>query len=74
MGLENIFIPIMVVMLPALIVYSQLRTQTGLVAGAVIGIVIGVSSDVLPGWMVTLDILALASIIFVNVRGNNESE
>lgn len=33
MGLENIFIPIMVVVLPALIVYSQIRTQTGLLGG-----------------------------------------
>jgi len=74
MGLENIFIPIMVVVLPMLIVYSQLRTQTGLVGGAIIGIVIGVSSNVLPTWMITVAILALASIIFVNVRGNNESE
>ncbi len=74
MGLENIFIPIMVVVLPALIVYSQIRTQTGLLGGAIIGIVIGVSSEVLPAWMVTLAILALASIIFVNVRGNDEHE
>ncbi len=74
MGLENIFIPIMVVVLPALVVYSQIHTQTGLLAGAIIGIVIGVSSNVLPTWMVTLAILALASIIFVNVRGNDEHE
>lgn len=74
MGLENIFIPIMVVVLPALIVYSQIQTQTGLLAGAIIGIVIGVSSHVLPEWMVTLAILALASIIFVNVRENDEHE
>ena len=74
MGIEAILIPIMVVVIPALIVYTQIPTQIGLLSGAIIGIIIGVSAECLPSWTITLAIIALASVIFISVRGEHEHE
>lgn len=59
-------LPLLIILLPAFLIYSYLGTMTGFMGGAVIGVVVGVSGGLLEEWTIILAIIALASIIFID--------
>lgn len=65
MDISAILIPFIVVLVPALITYSQVPTQVGLVCGATIGIVIGIHANILPLWIIVIIVIALVSSLFM---------
>lgn len=68
MEMTDIIFPILITVIPALLTYSQVPTQAGMVCGFVIGVVIGVGAEILPIWTLTLAVLAVSSTIYVNLK------
>lgn len=64
----NFLMPLLIVVIPTLLVYSQLQIQVGLVCGFVIGVVLGIGSNILPLWTAIIAIIAIASIYFIKAK------
>jgi hypothetical protein len=66
----EMLIPIMIVLIPALVVYTKIPSRTGFMGGAIIGITLGVSANLLEDYFLIIGIIALASIIFMDYRSD----
>lgn len=69
MTIYDLLIPMLVIMAPALLVYAQLKTQTGLMCGLIVGIVLCVGAELIPTWTIVFAVLVLSATIYSNVRG-----
>jgi len=61
----DMLMPLMIILIPAVIVYVELGTRVGFVGGAIIGMTVGVSGGVVQEWVLILGILALGTILFL---------
>ena len=68
----ELLLPVMIILAPALLVYTHFKNFTGLACGIVIGIILGIGSGILPLWTVTLAILLLASLFISRGKGAEE--
>jgi len=64
--LLNAFLPVLMVLLPAIITFSVLGTKISFVAGALIGVAIGEVSGFIPQWGLVMGILLLSAILFMD--------
>lgn len=60
------FIPILIVIIPAIITFSVLKTKISFVGGALIGVAAGTAGDMVPEWAMIAGILVLAAILFID--------
>ncbi len=58
-------LPFVSIIVPALFIYVVVRSRAGLVSGVVIGITLGVESEILPTWTITFAVLGIAATIFL---------
>lgn len=70
MDLINALIPWILIIVPAFLTYTYVPTRAGLVAGACIGIGVGVSGGIMDNWYVVLAVVMLASLVFMEYKDN----
>lgn len=66
--LLNAFLPLLMVLIPAIITFSVLGTKISFVAGALIGVAVGQAGGFIPDWALVMGIILLAAILFIDEK------
>lgn len=57
-------LPIFVILLPTLLMYVVFRSQYGIMTGAIIGVLLGISADILSAWILIILIIGIVVLLF----------
>lgn len=71
--MADMLIPIVLIFIPALMMYEFTDSQEGLMVGGVMGLTLNMYADLLEPWWTVVAVLALTSMLFrhLNVRGGD---
>lgn len=58
----NMLLPMVIIMIPSLLLYMEIKDKSGLIVGAIIGVVIAISGGLIGEWAILVSIIALITL------------